>query len=98
MSIKIRSDDTDDGAIAIGEHIDDTVFHEERENLKETNPLVILDYIKNSFDILLNLKMESLDLMKREKSLKESKASAEPSARTAMESQLCSDADNNELE
>jgi len=30
----------------------------ERDNLKKTNPKVILDYIKNSIDILIEIKVE----------------------------------------
>ena len=35
-----------------------SMLKEEKENLKKTNPLVILDYIKNSIDILIELKVE----------------------------------------
>lgn len=31
---------------------------EERQRLSQMNPLVIIDYVKSSFDILLNLRVE----------------------------------------
>ena len=31
---------------------------EERHRLSQMNPLVIIDYVKSSFDILLNLRVE----------------------------------------
>ena len=34
------------------------MLKDEKENLKKTNPLVILEYIKNSIDILIELKVE----------------------------------------
>ena len=31
---------------------------EERHRLSQMNPLIIIDYVKSSFDILLNLRVE----------------------------------------
>jgi hypothetical protein len=33
-------------------------MNEERENLKKTNPLTLMEYIKTSIDILIDLKVE----------------------------------------
>ena len=41
---------------------------EEWEKLGETNPLNILDYVKSSVEILLNMKDEELDHVKKEQS------------------------------
>jgi len=34
------------------------MLNEEKEKLRKTNPLTIIDYIKNSIDILIDLKVE----------------------------------------
>jgi len=34
------------------------MLQQERENLMKTDPLIIIEYIKNSIDILINLKVE----------------------------------------
>ena len=34
------------------------MLHEERERLKETDPFTVLEYIKTSIEILMNMKME----------------------------------------
>ena len=41
-------------------------MNEEKENLKNQNPLTIMEYIKSSIDILIDLKVEErLENMKR---------------------------------
>ncbi len=40
-------------------------MEEERERLMETNPVNVLDYIKSSVEILLSMKEEEMDFMKK---------------------------------
>lgn len=87
LSVKIRKDD---------EELDESILIEEKENLQSADPFVVLEYIRNSFDILLNMRMEE----KKEKwvSLKGSRNSNDQSAKTAIETQFQSEADNNDYE
>ena len=41
------------------------MMNEERENLRKTNPLTLMDYIRSSIDILIDLKVdEKLEALK----------------------------------
>jgi hypothetical protein len=40
------------------ESLNTNAMNQERENLKKTNPLTIIEYIKSSIDILIELKVE----------------------------------------
>ena len=51
LSVKIRSNEEIDA-------YNEDILQEERERLQETNPFTILEYIKTSIEILMNMKME----------------------------------------
>ena len=51
LSVKIRSNEEIDA-------YNEEILAEERERLRETNPFTILEYIKTSIEILMNMKME----------------------------------------
>lgn len=51
LSVKIRQQDDID-------QLNTLSLEEEKEQLKTTDPLVIIEYIKTSMDILINLKVE----------------------------------------
>ena len=51
LNVKVRS--TEDI-----ENYNEDKLEEERENLEETDPLIIIEYIKTSIEILLNIKEE----------------------------------------
>ena len=40
------------------ENFDNDMHDDEREKLRKTNPLTIIEYIKNSIDVLIDLKVE----------------------------------------
>jgi hypothetical protein len=88
LSVKIRRE---------GEELDESVLNEERDRLRDTDSFVVLEYIRNSFDILVNLKMEETK-GKFISSLGGSRRSNDLSAKTAIESQFCSEVDNNDYE
>ena len=51
LSVKIRSNEEIDG-------YNEDILQEERERLAETSPFTVLEYIKTSIEILMNMKME----------------------------------------
>lgn len=51
LSVKIRSNEEIDA-------YNEKVLTEERERLQDTSPYTILEYIKTSIEILMNMKME----------------------------------------
>ena len=51
MSVKIRSNEEIDA-------YNEDILQEERERLQDTSPFTILEYIKTSIEILMNMKME----------------------------------------
>ena len=51
LSVKIRSNEEIDA-------YNEDILQEERERLAETSPFTILEYIKTSIEILMNMKME----------------------------------------
>lgn len=69
----------------------------EKQNLREVDSFVVLEYIRNSFDILLNMKMEENKHFENFKFKELKQNSNDPSARTA-ESQFCSESDANDYE
>lgn len=88
LSVKIRKDD---------ESVNETMLNSEREHLQEIDPFVILEYIRNSFDILLNMKMEenkSAPLTAK----RGSKYSNNHSVKTGVDTQFSNEQDNNDLE
>ena len=63
LSVKIRSNEevSQFKLLIVFLQIDaynEEVLQEERERLKDTNPFTILEYIKTSIEILMNMKME----------------------------------------
>ena len=64
LSVKIRSNEEIDA-------YNEKVLQEERERLQDTSPFTILEYIKTSIEILMNMKMEEhQDQMQAAKSKK----------------------------
>jgi len=57
QSIKIRKD---------SEEPDEDTIYEEKQHLKEIDPFVILEYIRNSFEIIVNMKMEENKIIQKE--------------------------------
>ena len=51
LSVKIRSNDEIDA-------YNEDMLQEERDRLRDTNPFTILEYVKTSIEILMNMKME----------------------------------------
>ena len=88
LTVKIRKEE---------DEIDESLLNDEKEHLMGIDPFVVLEYIRNSFDILLNMKMEET----KEQSVFKfghAKSSHGQSTKTATESPFCSEADNNDYE
>jgi hypothetical protein len=88
LTVKIRKEE---------DEINESLLNDEKEHLMNIDPFVVLEYIRNSFDILLNMKMEE----NKETGVFKfghAKSSHGQSTKTATESQLCSEADNNDYE
>lgn len=88
LAVKIRRE---------GEELDESLLNEERDRLRDVDSFVILEYIRNSFDILVNIKMEE-NKGKFVSSLGGSRRSNDLSAKTAIDTQLCSEVDSNDYE
>ena len=69
---------------------------EERERLRETDPFTILDYIKTSIEILMNMKMEEheAEMQKNKRIIKKKKDPAQESEKQS----LLGVVDNDDLE
>ena len=82
LTIKIRKEEDD---------VDDNTIKNEKEHLREVDSFVVLEYIRNSFEILVNMKEESKE------SRKENNANVQ-TARTAIDTQICSEPEGNDYE
>jgi archaellum component FlaC len=80
LSVKIRSNE--EVRVIANMKIDnynEHVLREERERLKETDPFTVLDYIKTSIEILMNMKMEEHETeQEKGKRLKKKAVDSEP--------------------
>ena len=56
LSVKIRSDDEIDG-------YNEELFKEEKRQLREIDGFALIDYIKSSIEVLMNMKVEEQDEM-----------------------------------
>lgn len=88
LSIKIRKEE---------EEIDDSLIKNEKEHLRDVDSFVILEYIRNSFEILANMKYEEYNFTK-ENVRDNPKSSNDQSARTGIDTQICSEPENNDYE
>jgi len=82
LTVKIRKEE---------DELDESMLNDEKKNLFDLDPFVVLEYIRNSFDILLNLKM---DEDKSGLKFGSAKSIKEQSSKTAFESQLLSEEEN----
>ena len=57
------------------DNYDDLQFNKEKDKLKAIGPLHLVQYIRSSVEILMNMKLEELEQQKKEDKLNESKNS-----------------------
>ncbi len=72
LNVKVRSTDEI-------EKYDEEKLEEERKTLKETEPLLLVEYIRTSIEILMNVRAEEKALVKSQKEETESVTSETPS-------------------
>lgn len=63
LNVKVRSNDEIT-------HYDNKIFEQEKDKLRCTDPHTIIEYIRSSVEILMNLKQEEFDAEKKKKKSK----------------------------
>lgn len=89
QSIKIRKD---------CEEPDEDTIHEEKQHLKEIDPFVILEYIRNSFEIVVNMKMEEHKRLQKDDSEDTIKKCNDQSSRSTLITHNDGEIENNDYE